>query len=206
MLHYETVEPSTLELLKYLQKCPGLEKMRLSGGTALALQVGHRKSLDLDFFGELSLDNDDLTKILEPHGKVKKIKKTTSISVFLVNEIKVDFVQYNYPWLTAAVKEDGITLAGLMDIGAMKLAAITGRGRKRDFYDLYFLLRVYTLSQLVEFYNAKYNDGSEFMLLKSLNYFEDAEEDLDPELVNPLPWKEVKEKITTIHRDYVQQA
>ena len=205
MLHYETIGSATLQLLKYIQRCSGMENMRLSGGTALALQIGHRKSFDLDFFGDLELENDDLANILGPHGTVKKLKNTPSINIFLVNDIKVDFVKYKYPWLTSAVKEDGLALADMTDIGAMKLAAITGRGRKRDFYDLYFLLGRYSLSQLVEYYNDKYEDGSTFLLLKSINYFEDAENDMPPELFEQVSWEEVKDKISGAYDQYMKQ-
>ncbi len=78
----------------------------------------------------------------------------------------------------------------------MKLTAIAGRGRKRDFYDLFFLLRKYSLPELMRFYNEKFEDGSEFKVVRSLTYFEDADQDEDVQLLQEkVEWKEVKKAI-----------
>jgi hypothetical protein len=87
-------------------------------------------------------------------------------------------VNYKYPWLDNAVTEDGIVLAGIRDIAAMKIAAIIGRGTKKDFIDIAFLLQKFSLKEILDFYSLKYNDGSVFMALKSLAYFEDAESEI----------------------------
>ena len=114
------------------------------------------------------------------------MQKSKNINVFTIDGIKVDFVNYAYPWLQNIKKIDGIRLAGTKDIAAMKLAAITGRGRKKDFLDIYFLLKMYSLSEIISFYNEKYHDASTFLALKSLLYFEDAEQDIDPDMFTQL--------------------
>lgn len=184
MLYYETIEPQTLELLRKLQEIPSLRKTRLVGGTSLALQIGHRKSVDLDFFGEVDGDNDALVGDLRNLGNLMVLKDSSHIHIYLLNNIKIDIVDYAYPWLNEAIRIDGIQLAGLTDIAAMKLAAITGRGTKKDFIDLYFLSRRFSLSEMQSFYERKYPDGSMFMVLKSLSYFEDAEQDPSPYMLS----------------------
>ncbi len=84
----------------------------------------------------------------------------------------------------------------------MKLAAITGRGTKKDFIDIYFLLNRFSFRQMLGFYEQKYHDGSLFMVLKSLSYFEDAEQDIMPKMFNEINWDKVKKKITETIYDY----
>ena len=85
---------------------------------------------------------------------------------------------------------------GLPDIAAMKLAAVAGRGRKRDFYDIHFLLQQFSLRQIIDFYNQKYEDGSEMMVARSLTFFDDADTDEPPRLLaSDISWSDVKKKI-----------
>ena len=195
MLQHHTVEPGTLGLLKKIMAITELSGFNLAGGTALALQIGHRKSVDLDFFGARPFDQDEMMDLLEDLGEIHVLQRSRNILILNINGVKVDFVNYKYPWLRDIVQVEGIRLVSLPDIGAMKLGAITGRGKKRDFTDLYFLLRQFTLSELLGFYREKYPDGNEFLVLRSLTYFEDAEEDRELELFDKADWSEVKETI-----------
>lgn len=196
MLHYKTIDTKTLELLKEIEKIDIFKNLRLVGGTALALQLGHRVSVDLDFFGLLKADKISILNALHSIGKVKTIQNTENIHIYTVNNLKIDLVNYPYPWLSAMLYQDNLRLADLPDIAAMKLAAITGRGSKKDFIDIYFLLKHYTLNQLLTFYNKKYDDGSIFLVLKSLVYFEDADADVMPNLFKKLAWETVKTSIS----------
>ena len=126
MLHYKTIDPATLELLKNLLAIPEFESLRLAGGTSLALQIGHRTSVDLDLFGALSIEPDEVLEIIRPLGNISIIKNSKNIHIFTINNIKVDLVNYGYPWLAPVNNTDFLRLAGLEDICAMKLAAITG--------------------------------------------------------------------------------
>ena len=195
MLQLSTISTSTLELLKKLMCFEEFKNMRLVGGTALALQLGHRKSIDLDFFGNIDFENIYTAKTFAQFTKVVILKSSKNINIFTIDDIKVDFVNYDYPWLSSELTFDGIRLAGFEDIAAMKLAAITGRGSKKDFIDLYFLLKQYELKEMIDFYNKKYFDGSEYMLLKSLTYFEDAEKDNNIEVILKISWSKIKEHI-----------
>jgi len=174
---------------------PEYNAFTLVGGTAMALQIGHRISVDLDLFGNRVVDTDDFFELIHSLGKVRLMTKSRNILVLDVDGIKVDFVHYRYDWLKPPVISGQIRLASLHDIGAMKLAAITGRGRKRDFIDLYFLLKQFSLRDLLKCYHDKYPDGSEFLVLRSLAYFADAELDDDPKSLIPTDWEKVKKAI-----------
>ncbi len=177
-------------------------RTRLVGGTALALQLGHRKSIDIDLFGEIDFKSINKAKTFEKFREIKTIKASDNINILLVDGVKVDFVNYTYPWLEEQIVTQEIRIAGLKDIAAMKLAAITGRGSKKDFIDIYFLLKAFSLKELMAFYNQKYSDGSEYMVLKSLTYFGDAEPDPMPEMLMDINWETAKETIITEAEKY----
>ena len=140
MLHLETVEYSTLELLRKLQSLPILRDTRLVGGTALALQLGHRKSVDLDFFGTITCEAEELISAIKTVASLIVLKESPHIHIYLVDGIKVDIVNYRYQWLDEPVVDQGIRMAGIKDIAAMKVTAVIGRGTKKDFIDISFLL------------------------------------------------------------------
>jgi hypothetical protein len=196
MLQYKTIEPGTLQLLKSLQALPLLQGLRLVGGTALALQLGHRKSVDLDLFGDFSAEGIEIRDTLEEQFSVSVIKESKNIKIYQVDGIKVDLVNYSrYPWIDNPIEEDGITLAGIKDIAAMKVAAIIGRGTKKDFIDMNRLLQIYSLKEILDMYMQKYPDGSLFIAMKSLSYFEDAESDPMPFMFDEIDWGVVKASI-----------
>lgn len=139
------------------------------------MQLGHRNSIDIDLFGDLQVDETELDNFLGDLGTIELIKKTANIYIFLIDNIKVDIVNYNYQWLDDVLIVDNIRLATIKDIAAMKFAAITGRGSKKDFIDLYFILKHYSIADILTFYKTKYPNGSEIIVLKSLTYFADAD-------------------------------
>lgn len=205
MLHYETIEPTTLELLKKLQHIKEFSKLRLVGGTSLALQLGHRKSIDLDLFGSLRTDEHELRDILKTIGSISILEKSKNINIVLIDKLKIDLVNYSYPWLEDAIVKDKITLASKKDIAAMKLEAICGRGTKKDFIDLYFLLNQYRLSEMMDFYKEKFSDGSDFLVLRSLSFFDDAEDEAMPEMLLPVDWNMVKKKIVNCVNEFLHR-
>ena len=123
----------------------------------------------------------------------------------IVDGIKIDIVNYNHPWIDKPVVEDGIRLAGIRDIAAMKLSAITNRGTKKDFIDYYFLLQIYSLDELISFYRQKYSDAQLFTSIKSLTYFGDAETDPMPRMLVPIRWDDVKTSIITVVKQYLSK-
>ncbi len=206
MLHFETIDAPTLELMNKIMAVPLFSPFRLVGGTALALQTGHRKSVDLDFFGPCLLEERELTEELSNIGSIIWLNKLKNIKSLSVNGIKVDFVNYSYPWLSGLIQEENVRIASKKDIAAMKLAAITGRGAKKDFIDLYFLLQEFSLSEMLSMYEAKYIDGSAFMVLKSLVYFDDAENDEMPVMLKPVTWQIIKQTIEKQHKSFIEKA
>ena len=193
MLHYQTIQPDTLELLKRLMAEPLFVGTRLVGGTALALQFGHRSSIDLDLFGTIEEDTDLTTEVLKNIGSTVLGKCTSRIKSYFVNGIKTDFVRYDYyPWIDDAITEDGLRLASPKDIAAMKMNAIQGRGTRKDFVDMYFLIQRYGLEQVMQFYMAKYPEYSEYRAMLSLTYFEDAEQSPMPKMFADVSWEEMK--------------
>ena len=195
MLYLSTIEPTTLELLKKLQQLPVLCNTRLVGGTALALQLGHRKSIDLDFFGRIDADSLELQEALRTIGTLAVLSDSKNIHIYVLNGVKIDVVNYTYPWLDGAVCKDGIRLASPKDIAAMKITAVVGRGSKKDFVDIYYLLKQYSLKTILELYSQKYSDSSSFMAMKSLAYFEDAEAEPMPYMFADISWDEIKQTI-----------
>lgn len=205
MLHRETVTPSTLGLLRSLQSLSSLKETRLVGGTSLALQKGHRISIDLDFFG-YKMEEDWLTVLAQIRKlgcEARIVKQTSNILIIILDGVKVDIVNYPYPWIDEKIEIEGIYLATCREIAAMKLSAITNRGSKKDFIDLYTLLQQYTLSEMLNSYSEKYSDGSEFLAIKSLTYFEDADLEISPKMLSDIIcWEEIKKKIITEVKNY----
>lgn len=202
MLHYETIEPDTLELLKKLQALPVLRLTRLVGGTSLALQLGHRKSIDLDLFGQVDCDNTELLEALRSCGSVTQLKASANINIFAINGVKVDIVNYAFPWLEDAITEDGIVLAKLQDIAAMKVNAVIGRGTRKDFIDLAHIMKSYTLPQVLHFYFMKYPEASMFLAAKSMSYFADADADPMPYMFTEETWNDIKAYISKQYEEY----
>ncbi len=200
MLYFNTISHELHRLLNAIQR--DFENLPLVGGTALALHYGHRESIDLDFFGEMTYETEEIVDKIKNYGELQILKRSKNINVFQINDIKVDFVNYSYKWLENPIQDSGITLASDKDIAAMKIAAITGRGSKKDFIDLYFLLNHYTLTEMLTMYQAKYPDASMFLALKSLTFFEDAEIEPMPKMLVQISWEKVKEKIQQVVQEY----
>lgn len=198
MLHTKTVKSELLGLLNILMEKDYLKDFVLVGGTALSLQIGHRMSIDLDLFTLNDFDAIPLRDILEDDFdkiRVSLEKKNTLIST--INDVKVDFIKFKYGFQYPLIKEDGIRMANIMDIIPMKIDAITGRGKKKDFYDLYFLLQQFSIDDMLVLYQNKYKHSTLFHVIKSINYFEDAESEADPQLFDEtITWAHVKACIT----------
>ena len=203
MLHYKSVDPKLLGLLKKLQGVPEFGKLRLAGGTSLALQIGHRKSIDIDLFGEIDIDAITISQLLNPLGSLTKIHETENIHIYSLDTIKVDIVKYPYKWIDNPVICDDLILASTKDIAALKLYAILDKGTKNDYIDLHFLLKQYKMEELLQFYQEKYYDGSLFLVVKSMMYFEDADLNEMPFMLENVKWNEIKNSITSKVKKYL---
>ncbi len=195
MLHTQTTSPELLELLKKLMADDFFKNFILVGGTSLALQIGHRNSIDIDLFGNQNIIPDVFVDKLNEFGNVEISQASKNIFITSINAIKVDFVNYKYPLLENFIEKSGIRLASKQDIAAMKLNAILGRGSRKDFIDLYFLLKDFSLKEMIAFFNKKYSDGSVFLLFKSLTYFAEADAQPQPKMFLDFNWETCKQKI-----------
>ncbi|MEO0058464.1 MAG: hypothetical protein RLZZ312_111 [Bacteroidota bacterium] len=195
MLQTHTVVPDLLELLKKIMSEKLFSDFNLVGGTSLSLQMGHRNSIDIDLFGNSEINAQLFIEKLSEYGEVKVAQSTKNILITKINDVKVDFVNYRYPLLTDCLLVENIRMVSKKDIAAMKLNAIAGRGSKKDFIDLYFLLNEFSLTDILSFYNEKFIDGSVFMVQKSLTYFEDADYQLEPKMFKDFDWENCKQKI-----------
>ena len=198
MLQKQAVKPELLELLNQFMSINEFSAFNLVGGTALALYEGHRISVDIDLFGKSALNEQIFTGLIEKMGSTTLLSQSSKILIYSVNGIKVDFVDYQYDLIEPINVIEGIRLVSKKDISAMKLNAIVGRGSKKDFFDVFQLLKEFSLEQMLSYYKLKYPSGSEFMVLKSMLYFDDAENDPDPFSINHLKWGEVKKKISSV--------
>lgn len=150
----------------------------LAGGTALALQIGHRRSYDLDFYTREDFNGKELAKIIQSRfGRdVQKPKSALNTLWIKVKNVEISFFKYSYKLIRPTINYQSVTIASKDDIAAMKIEAIIGRGVKRDFVDVYFLLKEFGLKKVIEFARAKYGDlFNEQNCLYALQYFKDAE-------------------------------
>jgi len=195
MLFTKNVDIKLLGLLDAIMHSSSFKEFNLVGGTSLALQIGHRISVDIDLFGVSEINEIEFNKELSCLGNLTILKKSKNIIVYAIDGIKVDFVNYPYPLLESPKTLNSIRMVSLKDIAAMKLNAISGRGSKKDFVDLYFLLNIFPLEKIFQFYSEKYADGSTFLALKSLSYFDDAEKEEMPIMTEKIEWNHIKNTI-----------
>ena len=146
----------------------------------------------------------DYRKLLADAGHSVEGAENGTVQSLRVNNVKVDLVNYPYPWLDDAIEEGNIRLAGLRDIAAMKLSAVANRGRKKDFIDVARLLDVFSLDQMLSLYKEKFSVSELSFPLRGLMYFDDAEEDPMPEMFDSnFTWENVKKTVVAATRKYV---
>lgn len=207
MLHKETVSQTTLDLIKKLQKDPEFSEFILVGGTSLALQIGHRISVDIDFFTREDFDINDSLEYLEQNYAFQMQFSRKNILKGIIQGVFVDFIKHDYKIIDKLVEEEGVKLAPKPDLAAMKVNAITGDGtRVKDFIDVYFLLQEFTFGELIEFYKEKYATRNDFHAVKSLTYFEDIIPEEWPRMLREkdLTLEKVKNKLEKEREHYLK--
>ena len=201
MLHLHTVEPRALELLKRLTAEPLLADNFLVGGTSLALQMGHRQSVDLDFFTHQPFDAALLLDYLSQRYQVQPLTVNNTIFISVVEGVKVDVVHFRYPFAFPLIETEGLRLADVRDIAPMKLDAVTKRGSKKDFFDMHYLFEQYDLKQILEWYEQMFRHSTSFHVVRSLTYFEDAESAEMPVVFDKkVTWEMVKKRMLDVVR------
>ena len=193
----EIISKETKDSLEILKRSGLLNDFYLAGGTALALQANHRFSDDLDFFTQKEFNPEILLQKIKGLGSfsVEKLEELTLIGIF--NKTKISFLGYNYPLLKSLKEIEGTDVADISDVGCMKLSAICSRAAKKDFIDLFFIIKQIPLKELLILFQTKYAEVNfnQTHLLKSLTYFEDAENNPMPEMIIPVSWGEVKREL-----------
>jgi len=196
---FEQVFPKQAkESLAILGQSNLLKDAYLAGGTGLALQIGHRISVDLDFFTAKRFDAKLLARNLKKipaQFTLERLEQDTLLGFFGKTKFSIFF--WDYPLLAKTNSYLGINLASLKDIAAMKILAISDRGIKRDFIDLYFMLAVgktFSIKEVLNFYDKKFKalPQNRAHLLRSLVYFQDADASKMPKMLKNVVWKEVK--------------
>ncbi|AYD49191.1 hypothetical protein D6B99_17110 [Arachidicoccus soli] len=207
MLHAQTVEPKTLSVLRRVMRMKKLQKFYLVGGTALTLKYGHRISIDLGFFSNEKFDHSIIINALEKEfsHQLAVESQTTKWGIFcFIENIKVDIVYYPHPIIKVPETIDNIRFYSAEDILAMKINAILGRGKKKDFYDLDELLNHFELNDAIKFHQQKFPSQNLLITIpQAISYFEDAEESESPVSLKNQTWESVKENIQKEVRDFL---
>lgn len=203
-IHTEILPKHTEELVNKLKDIPNIKNFYLSGGTGLALQLGHRESEDLDFFSQEKFDVQNLQQQLQTLGKLANVETPeNTLNLFLEN-IKLQFLYYPYSLLEKSVAWNGILISSIVDIGCTKLVTVSSRGSKKDFIDIYFILKLFSLKELFQKLDQKYQNinYNQTHILKSLTYFENAEIQPMPRMHKNISWEEVKKAIIESVKNY----
>lgn len=190
-----TISEDVQNNLALLGRCPWLSPFYLAGGTALALHLGHRFSLDLDLFTPEEFNPKDISQNLKTLGKLTIDRDNQGTLLGYLNGVKVSFFHYPYPLVFPTKKYLGVRVADMRDIACMKIDALSTRGTRRDFVDLYFICQKEKLLGLFRIFEKKYKGVhyNLFHLIKSLTYFVDAEGEEMSRMAVPVKWLEVKE-------------
>jgi hypothetical protein len=203
-MHPETLSKETAEVLHKIKD--SVSGFYLAGGTALALELGHRISIDLDFFSAGQFSIQQLVAVLKDFGHLEISSQDKDTLNGVLDEVKISFFRYPYGLMFPVREYNGVHLADERDIAAMKILAASDRGSKKDFVDIFILLKQYSLDEIIRFFKDKYVGCNYNMLhiMKSLTYFTDADEDVDPIYVNTISWDDVKKKIKEVVDQYTQ--
>ena len=199
MLHIETVEPHAFSVLKHLMEMPELNDLSLVGGTALSLIYGHRKSVDLDLFTNKPFENAEIVNALKNKFQDKFIMedKPPRFGIFcFVDDVKIDIIRHPHPLIRPELNIDDIRMFSTEDIIAMKVQAILGRGKKKDFWDIAELLQHFSIADFIRFHKEKYSTQNLLITVpQAITYFLDADESEDPISLKKQTWDGVKEFI-----------
>ncbi|TAG58017.1 MAG: hypothetical protein EAZ27_01880 [Cytophagales bacterium] len=208
MLQTQTVDPHAFSLLKQLMDIPELQDFYLVGGTALSLLYGHRISEDLDMFCTSPFNNTLIVNTLESiyQQKFKYRITNPSFGIFgYIDNVKVDMIRFPHPLIKPTIEIEGIRLFAPEDIIAMKVQAVLGRAKKKDFWDIAELLQHYSVSDFITFHKQKYASQNLFITVpQAITYFADADESPDPISLKNQTWESVKLVISQKVSEYLR--
>lgn len=185
-------------LIQNLSGMEGLNPFVLGGGTAIALHLPYRISFDADFFSTNPFESGKVLQNLQTSfPDIQLVNKTEGSLGCLINGHKVEFFHHPYPLLSEVVGFDSVNAFSLQDLAAMKINAVTNRGSKKDFSDLWNLhISGFSIESALDAFEKKYHSGARFLAIRSLTWFEDAEQEPDPNYLNDWDWFHVRSSIT----------
>jgi predicted nucleotidyltransferase component of viral defense system len=208
MLRIETVEPHTFSVLRKLMQMPELQDFALVGGTALSLLYGHRMSIDLDLFSNKPFENQIIVDALQNQFGASFDNRSTNprFGIFcFVDEVKVDIVRHPHPIIRPDLLIDEIRMFSTEDIIAMKVQAILGRGKKKDFWDVAELLKHYPMADFINLHKEKYATQNLYITVpQAIIYFADADESEDPICLQNQSWNGIKDFISKKVSEYLR--
>lgn len=196
-MHAKVLSRQSKGLLTKLERNPSelLKGWILAGGTGLALRLGHRLSEDLDFFRTDGVSPLQLHEVFKPFGPYETLQEAEHTLTVILSGTKLSFFVVNDPFLFEADSYRFFSVADMRDIALMKLVAVSSRGSRKDFVDLFTIIRSgVALRELFGLLPRKYGSSriNTYHILKSLTYFEDAENEPMPVMLEPFNWKECK--------------
>ncbi|MCB0473899.1 MAG: nucleotidyl transferase AbiEii/AbiGii toxin family protein [Flavobacteriaceae bacterium] len=213
MLHYNTISDLLRKILFNLMEAKEFEGFRLVGGTSLSLQLGHRESVDIDLFSDLpygSIDFGDIDAYLDQQflyvDDIRELfpgmGKSYLIGDDRLNAIKLD-VYHTDKFIAPVHVNDGIRMASVEEIVAMKLDVIQREGRKKDFWDLHELLSIYGIGEMLQLHEKRYlYSHDKKLILENFINFNRADEDFDPICLRGKYWEFIKEDIKEVVTAY----
>ncbi len=210
-MYWNILDHSRQTILKKIIQIMPVADSYLAGGTALALLFGHRESFDFDWFTAHEFDPEDIYQELSQAGKIKITETKKGTFHALLDDVQVSWLHYPNPLLAPLIKAKeipGLNLASLTDIALMKWAAISYRGARKDFIDLYMILQQENdLSLLLNLLSQKYPQAeiNYYHMIKSLSHFEEAEREAPPRMRIPLEWAIVKDYFLQKQKELLKQ-
>lgn len=196
-LNFKALPEQQLVILNELASNEWISPFYLAGGTSIAIRLGHRKSYDFDFFTQKQFDSGSLLFELRQIGKIKVVSQTENIFHCFLDNFEISFFKVNYSLIDNTLLYKKLEIASLLDLFLMKLQVIAVRGSKKDFIDIYYLLKIFSLDDTNKNYERKYGISfqSDIHLHKSLVYFDDADKRVMPELFEDISWSDIKAEI-----------
>ena len=177
-MHYDILDEKRRALLPLFACFKG--RFYLAGGTALALQIGHRDSVDFDFFTGESINTEMLylecEEVFASHAIAKTQEEKNTLGI-TVDDVRISFMSFHYPLVRDLVDEPYLALASLEEIACMKCSAITGRSAMKDYIDIFFLLKQFSLAEILVLATQKFSALDQNLILKSIVYFDDVREE-----------------------------
>jgi hypothetical protein len=205
MLHRDSVTPELFEILKILSSASALKSFRLVGGTAISLQLGHRRSVDIDFFSNEKFDKLILRKTIQSLFPKTEIFLTEHNLLAEINTVRVElYDDWLLPFKKPCIEVEGIRLTALEDLAAFKLSAITGRREKKDYIDLFVLFKKLGSANILNTFQSYDPLLSPKSILFALNEVTTALENKSPmpEMLMAIDWNEIKNDMLSASRQF----